>query len=502
MRRIGYKKFNRVAVLLLAIVILFTAVLSGCQSDLKKASKGLTHYKIIAKYDEFTQTITANESVKYVNCYDTPLEKVQFHIYPNAYRKDAKIKPINEKSYSDAYPNGESYGEIMISSVRVSGKSAQFSIDGEDKNILTVRLPMQLYPSASFTIDIDFVLRLPNILHRLGYNEHTVNLGNWYPIACVYENGGFVTYAYYSNGDPFYSQIANYEVELTLPSAYLVASTGRTVGTELRGHQKTLKYEALAVRDFALVLSKEFKTLTKTAQKDVSITYYYYDDICAEESLQAAIDAVNTFSTNIGPYQYPTLSIVQTPFVHAGMEYPALIYVSPSVKEKEMYKEVIVHEVAHQWWYAAVGNDQVRYAWLDEGLTEYTTTLFYEWNKSYGQDAAMRVVNDMQAYLMFVDLYRSVHGDIDTSMSRPSYAYKNEYEYVYMTYVKGELMFDNLRKIMGDKAFFAALKKYYKEYMFKVAKPYDLIGAFEDASKKDLEKVFVAWISGEIVLGG
>ncbi|HEY8390943.1 MAG TPA: M1 family aminopeptidase, partial [Clostridia bacterium] len=139
--------------------------------------------------------------------------------------------------------------------------------------------------------------------------------------------------------------------------------------------------------------------------------------------------------------------------------------------------------------------------WLDEGLTEYTTTVFYEKNPSYGQSHGDRIMQTLQQYLIYIEMHKSVYGEVDSSMNRPSYAYKNEYEYVCMTYIKGELMFYNIRKIIGDDDFFASLKKYYERSKFKIAKPKDLIGAFEDTSKKDLEGIFDAWLEGKVILG-
>ena len=132
-----------------------------------------------------------------------PLKELKLHLYPNAFREGAKIKPVSESAQSRAYPKGPSYGDIIINEVYVAGKKADFNIGGEDRNIMTVKFPMDLYPSACFTIEFDFLLRLAHTPHRLGYTDKCVNLGNWFPIACVYEDGGFATYAYYPNGDPF-----------------------------------------------------------------------------------------------------------------------------------------------------------------------------------------------------------------------------------------------------------------------------------------------------------
>lgn len=500
MKSFWVNRIRKLSAILLIIVVAFFA--SSCKTELQKASKNLSVYTITASYDEYSHTITAFQKIKYVNNYEVPLNELKFHLYPNAFRKGAKIKPIsdNKTIIEKAYPNGESYGDIIINKVFVSGKQAEFSICGEDRNIMTVKFPMELYPDASFTIEFDFLLRLANTPHRLGYTDKCVNLGNWFPIACVYENGDYVTYAYYSNGDPFYSEVANYNVELTLDSGYFVASTGRNIGTVLKGKTKTLKYEAFAVRDFAFVLSKDFSTVSASAG-NVSVTYYYYDDEEAQASLKSAVDAVNTFSAMFGSYPYSHLNVVKTPFIHGGMEYPNLIYISDSVVDRDAYLETIIHETAHQWWYSLVGNDQVKHGWLDEGLTEYTTTVFYEKNPSYNQNHADRIMQTMQHYLVYIEMHKRVYGEADTSMNRPSYAYKNEYEYVCMTYVKGELMFCNIRKIIGDSDFFAALKKYYERSKYKVTTPHDLIGAFEDASKKDLEGIFDSWLEGRVYLG-
>ncbi|HEY8443874.1 MAG TPA: M1 family metallopeptidase [Clostridia bacterium] len=484
--------------LLLVIILAFLA--SSCGTEVQRAAKSLSTYTIKAVYDEYNHTVTAHQKIKYINNYDVPLKELKLHLYPNAFREGAKIKPVRDEDFSRAYPSGASYGDIIINEVYVAGKKADFKIGGEDRNVLTIKFPAALYPSASFTIEFDFILRLANTSHRLGYTDKCVNLGNWFPIACVYEDGGYTTYAYYPNGDPFYSEAANFYIELTLNSDFFVAATGRNTGTKLQGKTKTLNFEALAVRDFAFVLSKEFLSTSATAG-DVVVTYFYYDDSNPEIFLKAAVDAVNTYSKLFGQYPYPHLNVIKTPFIHGGMEYPCLVYISDSITNPEAFIEVIAHEVAHQWWYGVVGNDQVKHAWMDEGLTEYATSLFYEKNPSYNQDISTRIMHALQSYLVYVEMHKNVHGEVDTSMNRPTYSYKTEQEYVYMTYVKGALMFYNIRNIIGDKAFFDSLKKYYDRNKFKLAAPEDLIGAFEDASKKDLEGVFNAWLEGKVYLG-
>ena len=88
-------------------------------------------------------------------------------------------------------------------------------------------------------------------------------------------------------------------------------------------------------------------------------------------------EVVEFFSKIFGEYPYKTLTVVKTPFVYGGMEYPNLVFVSDSVNSKEELYKVVVHEIAHQWWYGIVGNNEYTYPWLDEALTEFSTILFY-----------------------------------------------------------------------------------------------------------------------------
>ena len=194
----------------------------------------------------------------------------------------------------------------------------------------------------------------------------------------------------------------------------------------------------------------EFKSNGEEQVGKTNVKYYYYDEENPEEFLTASVDSLNTFNELFGEYPYSTLSVVKSNFVHGGMEYPNLVLISDDTSEKADYINVIVHEIAHQWWYGLVGNDEFRYGWLDEGLTEYSTNLFYQKNPQYNVDASEVIKNTTSSWVTFVDLYTSVLGNVDTSMNRKLDEYNTEPEYVYVTYVKGMLFFNELRTLLGD----------------------------------------------------
>jgi aminopeptidase N len=304
---------------------------------------------------------------------------------------------------------------------------------------------------------------------------------------------------YHSNGDPFYSDVSNYVVNITCNKDLTLASTGSVIEENFKENTKITTIKAKAVRDFAIVLSNKFSVVSDIVD-DIVVNYYYYNDENYEYNLKTSVDSVKYFNEQFAKYPYPVLNVVKTNFVHGGMEYPNLVYISDEVTEQTDYTNVIVHEIAHQWWYGVVGNNEFVSSWLDEGLTEYSTLLFYENYPEYNVDIIELKKNLTSSYVTFVDLYKSVLGSVDTTMNRRLDEYSTEPEYVYVTYVKGLLFFDNLREVVGDANFFKSLKEYFEQNKFKNATVDNLLFAFESVCKTSLEGLFNSWTQGLVVI--
>lgn len=493
--------------LLVSVIALAIVVFTGCS----EANNNLSEYDLELVYND-NKTLNGKEVVSYVNNSDIALGCVMFHLYPNAFREGSKSSPVSLATEHKAYPNGKSYGHIKIKNVKVAGMNCSlklnnqdeilnpsYQITGEDENILQINLTKELYPNEKVLLEIEFDIKIPNVNHRFGYGNETINLGNFYPIACVYSNGEFKTDLYHANGDPFYSEMANYNVKITYPSNLICANTGTKISTETANNLTTTQIKAKKVRDFAMVLSDKFQTISQTAD-GVEITYYYFSDKEPEKSLDIAKKSIETFNNLIGKYPYKTLAVVEANFVHGGMEYPNLIYIASDITDHTQYEQVIVHETAHQWWYNLVGNSEYDNAWLDEGLTEYTTALFYELNPNYEIKKDTIIKTAYSNYQLFVEVYGTALGEVDSSMDRPLNKFASEQEYVYLTYIKGMLLFDNIREIIGMSKFKKCLKQYFQDHEYKIATPESMIASFEKASGLKLENIFKSWIDGKVII--
>lgn len=469
---------------------LFLPALSGCKKEVKVYSR----YEITAEYSPENKTLAGVAKVTFENSGNNEISLLKFQLYPNAYRKNALYAPVGVSYHDAAYYAGESYGEMVISSVN---GAKNWEIEGEDKNILCAYLPQSLFPGEKVVLDIGFMTKLANVNHRTGVTPNTVNLGNAFPILCGVKDGEFFECAYYSDGDPFYSDCAEYKVRLTLPKEYALAATGEITEERILESKKVYTVSALNVRDFAFTLSKKYRALSENVGGK-TLRYCYYADENAGETFTLLKESFAYYQKTFGEYPYPCYTLAETGLYCGGMEYPALSMISDGLKGQARQRAV-AHEVAHQWWGTAVGSNSVENAWQDEGLAEYSALCFFDTQEKYSLKREDGVADALREYRSYYDVYGSVLGRTDTRMSRHLKDFVSEYEYRCLSYDKAVIMFDTLRKSVGEKRFFGGLKKYYAENVFRNAGIPDLVGAFERAGV-DAYGFFDGFLSGKVIL--
>ena len=369
----------------LCLVFCFSFCFVGCSSDylLNKHSKNLNTYNIDLTFDVNTMTASAHQTLEYKNRDERIVDYFVFHLYPTAFSEDAIIRPYTALNEAKCFPNGVSYGDIVVKNVYIDNNENTFDIVGEDNDKLKIDIKKPLDIGDSVIIGIDYELKLPNCTHRFGYYQNNINLANFYPILAVFEDGQYDKTPYYATGDPFYSNCANYNVKIEINKDFLVFSSGNQTSSIEKVETKIIKFEAKAVRDFALVMGNNFQ-VESTYVNDIKVNYVGYsgdDDLKKLTDLSAT--AVSWCSDNFIDYPYKELNIVKTPFVHGGMEYPGVVMISDTIDDEEQLKKVIVHEIAHEWWYGIVGVNETINAWIDEGLAEYTTALFFDKNPQF-----------------------------------------------------------------------------------------------------------------------
>ena len=189
---------------------------------------------------------------------------------------------------------------------------------------------------------------------------------------------------------------ATCEFIVTAPNHYQVISNGLKIEeTNLDGNQKKTHWKqsipiatwlyVLGVAEFAVQYVDEFdgKSIqTWVFKQDRDAGFYDF----AEPTKKA----LEFYSNNIGPYSYEKLANIQSNSVSGGMEAAsAILYSANSVKgdRNTRWRNVVIHEIAHQWF----GNSVTEYdwddVWLSEGFATFTL-LFIE--HQYGYDEFMK----------------------------------------------------------------------------------------------------------------
>lgn len=421
--------------------------------------ENISSYKMDVILDDESKGLICNQTVNYINNTKQDLKNIYFHIYPNAFSKE-EYAPFEKSQMNKAYPNGFNEGYIDIKNILIQNQKAKYNIEGNKEDILKICLDKPLKRNQPIAIDIKYRIKLPNSVGRFGYGKDTINITNWFPIACVYDDKGWNTKSYETIGDPFYSDISNYNVTILAPSKYKIGSTGKVISYKTNNKKSMYNIEAKKVRDFAFILSDKFN-IKKDYTKNTEIITYNLDDKLSALATTISKDSIDIFSNLFGKYPYNTYSVIASDFYIGGMEYPTLSMIDKTLynpKNKFLLEYVIAHETAHQWWYSAVGNDEVNEPWLDEALTEYSTVLYFE-NK-YGKETARKLIRTME---------KQSKSYSSKDIFKPSNKYKNSIDYSINVYTKGAVVIDNIRKEVGDKVFFKVLRQYFETYKFENA---------------------------------
>lgn len=479
------------------LFLLFTPVFFfGCEKE-----NSINTYHINISFDEEENTAKVFQKLEYTNNSENAFDEIFFHVHANAFNEENIDLTVGASSFDQAFPNGKSFGSCQFFQIQVMGNDCDYSFENSGQ-ILKIQLFETLFPDESVTIEMDYLLTFPNANHRFGYSNNSINFGNFYPSVCVYEEKeGFSKNGYSKKGDPFFSESANFFVNIECDSSLSVASSGSLL-EKVEGEDKNIfSFEGEKIRDFAFVLSENFEKIEEQID-DITFSYFHLNDEDYESVFEVLKESVDFFSTTFGDYSSKNITVCQTGFVHGGMEFSDLVFISDKLLEKEEKLYVTVHEIAHQWWYSMVGNNQFEESWIDESLTEFSTALFFKHHPEFGIDYDTLVGSATKSYCEFVEIYESIYGEIDTSMTRHVDKFSTDPEYINCIYVKGVVMFDAIYQHAGEEKFLKTLKKYFEEYQFKIAKGEDVVWIFKKHCGKLAGEILQSFLDGreEIII--
>jgi len=372
---------------------------------------------------------------------------------------------------------------MVVDAVSVNNTAVDY-IHGNDELIISLLAPSTKNQTITFTIQYHGIpydgLRIgaTKLGDRSFFNENWPNRGrHWLPII-----------------DHPHDK-ASSEFIVKAPSHYKVVSNGLLMEESELGNSTRLTHWkqsvpvsswlfVLGVADFAVKYVDEFRgksIQTWVYAKNREAGFYDFDEPTKK--------VLEFYSNYVGPYAYEKLANIQTPSVNGGMETSSAIFYGEDLvtgKRDDRTRNVVIHEIAHQWFGNAITETTWDDAWLSEGFATFFTLLFIE--DEYGKEEYTKGI---------IKARKSVY---DMSVKMPDFSIVSERtaekEDVTsgITYQKGAWVIHMLRDLMGEKNFKKGIQNYYAKYFNANTTTSEFRAEMEKVSGMDLKLFFKQWL--------
>ena len=439
----------RRSLVLAAILALCATTVPGVQDRAAAATTTSLgqRYDITATLDVGSGRLDATEEITLTNRSTRTIDHVNFSVVPRAL----------------------GYLE-MADTVTVDGSS----VVGAWTTTINLRVPLDgLAGGETVVIGLSFALNVgtsPDAFSaRLSRDAGVLSFGQWFPIVST-------EHEVYGLGDPQISFTAD-AIRLALATTTplprdAVACPGLVSAPESSGSEWVCEVEE--VRDFSFVVNPAF-ALTTRSVGDTTLRVYT-QTVDGSVTADLATAALIGLSEAFGPYPWPDLVLAE---VGAGggfsMEYPRAIHLT---RGKVVDTYVVYHEVAHQWFYAQLGNDQQREPWLDEGFADFSARYLMGIGEN---QCSTRPVNSE----VFAWEAGPISGGDWTSCDG----------YFEAVFYKGTEFLNGLRSAMGDDAFFAAMREWVSANQHGFTTARGVLRHLQASTDADLEPIYRVYLA-------
>ncbi|MEZ4909349.1 MAG: M1 family metallopeptidase [Saprospiraceae bacterium] len=460
-------------------------------------------YKMSVELDIFSNTYSGHQILTYKNNSPDTLVKVFYHLYFNAFKPGSDMD-TRSRNLPDPDPRVKDrilklpksdQGYMDIKTLTLDGKEQQFEIE---ETILEVTLTKPILPNSEVVLEMDFEGQVPIMVRRAGrFNKEDIeySMAQWYPKLCNYDTQGWHANPYI--GREFYGIWGDFEVKITLPSKYTVAATGILQNRESLEkpkkndsqsiHQKkTWHFVAKNVHDFVWAADPEYVQISKTAYDGTILRFYYQPGEKTDENWKMLPDimdeALKFMNLNYGQYAYPEYAFIQGG--DGGMEY-AMATLITGERNFVSLVGVSVHEMVHSWFQMMLATNESLYHWMDEGFTSYAESEVMNHLRKLKKIPGDYEENPhLQSILGYENFARS--GSEESLITHADHFNTNT-AYSVAAYVKGEVLLEELKYIIGEKAFNAGLKQYFSTWKFKHPTTNDFFRVMEKSSGLELD---------------
>ncbi|MEE3001535.1 MAG: M1 family metallopeptidase [Planctomycetota bacterium] len=503
-------------------------------------------YDIEVTLDADLHRLIGSESITYYNNSPDTLEYLWVQMDQNRFREDSTGRLREPAPNLDGNQSIRWLQSIKDRKEFQGGVEVKRVEDSRERplphvivdTMMRIDLEQPLKPGESYTFEIDWEANIvPHTIGGRGSYEwfpDTKNaiyeIARWFPRLCAYTDyAGWQNKQFLGRGE-FTLEFGDYEVDITVPDTFVVASTGElqyparvltsqqqfrlreartsdepilvitpeealaNESLEATG-EKTWSFKAVNVRDFAWAASPKFAWdawgVPVPGSENVTMAMSFFpnegEPLWSRYSTHAVAQTVEVYSEVAFPYPYPVAISVNGPV--GGMEYPMICFNGPRPEEDGTYTErtkyglisVIIHEVGHNWFPMMINSDERQWTWMDEGLNTFCQFLTQErWEEDYPSRRGEpdRITGYMRSF-----------GQVPIMTNSESIL-----QFGNNAYAKPATAMNLLREtVLGRELFDHAFSLYASRWSFKRPEPADLFRTMEDASGIDLDWFWRGW---------
>ncbi len=486
-------------------------------------------YRIDAKFDDSTNTVSGTVLLTYTNNSPHQLPYIWFQLDQNLFNPDSRgaaRMPANGRSrYGDV--KNPFRGGFDIRSVKIIGKTDGKATETTVEPIITdTRMQVRLGSPVKAKGDvvrmkIEFSYTVPEygadrtgILKTKDGNIYAI--AQWYPRVCVFDDiQGWNVMPYLGPGE-FYLEYGDFEVSITAPAAHIVAASGellnpaevltaeqlkryrnaqqseKTVAIRAKDEVNnadsrpakptlTWKYRINNARDFAWASSKAFvwdaARINLPSGKKAMAQSVYPAGVASDNAWGRSTEYTKaSIEINSKWYEYPYPCAVNVASNVGGMEYPGIVFCGSNAKGSALWG-VTDHEFGHTWFPMIVGSNERKYGWMDEGFNTFINNIAAE-QFNNGEYKEEPIDAHMMSRFMFSDRSETVMKTPDALL---------EMNIGIALYYKPGYALGLLREqIVGKDRFDYAFKKYIRDWAFKHPSPWDFFRSMENSLGEDL----------------
>lgn len=418
------------------------------------------HYEMLVDLDYFYHTVYVTQTVTIPNTSRDNWATLVFHAAPAYWPGFLDLEKIDLITVGVSIPITPSIASTMI----------------------YLSLPAPLRPGETASVQLNYSLTLPRLdplgwgpVGNAGWGADLVQMGDWYPSLVPYDAGNhqWQTWDYTPVGDPVRNGLADFSVQITTAPEVIIAAPGY-LGTD----GNTRRYRLENGRAFAFLASADYVIQEGYSQNTpVRVFTLSNHRSLAPIILNTAIQSINLFRDRFGLYPYDELIIAENGFLTA-MEYSAIISLSGFAFNEyndtvqSLLTPITAHEIAHQYWYGAVGNDQIFQPWLDEALCMFAELIYYE---TYYPD-------DVTWWWQYRVVRWNPTGYVDDTI----YDYGSSPDFVHNVYSQAAYFLRDMRTLMGEDSFNNFLRAYYQRYRNQTANTDDFFALAQNYTNADL----------------